>query len=192
MSKQGQGILVKWNDARGFGFLTPDEGGDDIFIHASSFASGERRPRQGDRIIYTLDENSERRRAKTSRYPGLSARQLRYLGFILAGIGSGLVISQAAGLIRLGFVTNAYLIVSLITFAAYWADKKRAEEDMWRIAETSLHVMAILGGWPGALLAQRALGHKTRKRGFQVFLWTIVSVHVAAWIFWFTYGRYNH
>ncbi len=189
MSKERHGILVKWNDPRGFGFATPDGGGEDVFVHASSFASGERRPKQGDRIIFVVDSETNRPRAKNTRYPGLSARQLQYLGFILAGGGSGVLICQALGLIRLGWAASLYLFMSLLTFAAFWADKKRAEEDMWRIAESSLHVMAMLGGWPGALLAQRALAHKTRKASFHAFLWTIVAVHAAAWTYWFMYGR---
>ncbi|SJM91388.1 Cold-shock protein (fragment) [Crenothrix polyspora] len=50
---------------------------------------------------------------------------------------------------------------------------------MWRIPEKSLHTLELLGGWPGALLAQRTLRHKNRKPSYQVVFWLIVGLHVA-------------
>ena len=74
--------------------------------------------------------------------------------------------------------------LSLLTFALYCFDKRAAIRSTRRTPEISLHVLAILGGWPGALLAQRIFRHKTGKTGFQLmFLITvIVNVSVMAWL----------
>ena len=39
-----QGKIAKWNDERGFGFISPFEGGDSVFVHISSFPPSDRRP----------------------------------------------------------------------------------------------------------------------------------------------------
>src|SRR5690606_34065621 len=52
-----------------------------------------------------------------------------------------------------------YLIASAIAFVAYALDKSAAKNGTWRTSESTLHVLAIAGGWPGALLAQQLLRH---------------------------------
>jgi uncharacterized membrane protein YsdA (DUF1294 family) len=69
------------------------------------------------------------------------------------------------------------LALSIVAFLACRSDKRRAEAGQWRIPETTLHLLALLGGWPGAFLAQRAYRHKTAKPSFQVVFWLIVLVH---------------
>ena len=75
--------------------------------------------------------------------------------------------------------------MSVVAFAAYGIDKEQARRAGRRIPEKQLHVLAILGGWPGALLGQRVFRHKTRKTRFQLMFWLCVVVHVgtAAWLF---------
>lgn len=84
-----------------------------------------------------------------------------------------------------------YLLASVVTLAAYWLDKRAAAKGRWRTREKTLHGLAVAGGWPGALLGQRLLRHKTRKRGFQFVTWTIVLAHVAVWggVVWRVWGR---
>jgi uncharacterized membrane protein YsdA (DUF1294 family) len=71
----------------------------------------------------------------------------------------------------------------LITFASYGADKAQAAVQGRRVPEQALHVMSLLGGWPGALLAQQHFRHKTRKARFQALFWGTVLAHVVvlAW-----------
>ena len=74
-----------------------------------------------------------------------------------------------------------YAVMSALAFALYAADKRRAERGAWRISEATLHAVEMLGGWPGALLAQRIIRHKRRKPAYMLVFWAIVIVHVAAW-----------
>jgi uncharacterized membrane protein YsdA (DUF1294 family) len=69
------------------------------------------------------------------------------------------------------------MVFSAITFFAYRSDKRRAELGEWRIPESTLHLAELIGGWPGAFLAQRQFHHKTSKTSFQVVFWVIVLVH---------------
>jgi uncharacterized membrane protein YsdA (DUF1294 family) len=68
-------------------------------------------------------------------------------------------------------------MVSLFGYVMYMADKNRARSGDWRVAEQMLHLLELLGGWPGAFVAQRRLRHKCSKMGYQAVFWTIVLMH---------------
>ena len=71
------------------------------------------------------------------------------------------------------------LILSIVTFVLYWLDKRRAVRGGRRVPESTLQLLAFLGGWPGALLGQRRLRHKTKKTPFLILFWFLVAAHVA-------------
>ncbi|MDR9778129.1 cold shock domain-containing protein, partial [Rhizobium hidalgonense] len=56
-----QGILKQWNIEKGFGFIRPDDGGKDIFIHISTFPKDGVAPRLGEKIRYDIsaDQNGK-------------------------------------------------------------------------------------------------------------------------------------
>lgn len=86
------------------------------------------------------------------------------------------------------WVAVVYGTGSLITGFAYASDKRSARSGEWRTPEETLHWLEMLGGWPGALIAQRLLHHKTRKGSFQFNYWCIVLAHLGLWT-WLIAGR---
>lgn len=83
-----------------------------------------------------------------------------------------------------------YLALSALTFAVYAIDKAAARANRQRTPEKTLHVLAVLGGWPGALIAQEWLRHKSIKPAFRAVFWVTVAVNVAAFLFLASpYGR---
>src|SRR5579885_3089924 len=70
-------------------------------------------------------------------------------------------------------------VTSLASFAAYGLDKRRAVVGGRRVPERTLHLLALLGGWPGAILGQRHFRHKTRKLPFLFAFWAVVVLHAA-------------
>jgi uncharacterized membrane protein YsdA (DUF1294 family) len=80
------------------------------------------------------------------------------------------------------YVALAYVavvaIMSFVTFIAYGFDKRRARTDGRRVPEKTLHLMALFGGWPGALMGQRIFRHKTQKLSFRIVFWLCVAIHV--------------
>ena len=78
------------------------------------------------------------------------------------------------------WIPVSYCLLSLITFLLYGIDKRNAIKSRWRISEKTLQVFALLGGWPGALLAQQAFRHKTQKRSFIFVLWLAIFINVVA------------
>lgn len=80
-------------------------------------------------------------------------------------------------------VALVYLVMSAIAYGTYALDKSAARAGRRRTPEKTLHLMALLGGWPGALVAQRRLRHKSSKPAFLVMFWLTVATNLAllAW-----------
>jgi uncharacterized membrane protein YsdA (DUF1294 family) len=83
-------------------------------------------------------------------------------------------------------VLALYLFASITTFFLYGFDKSAAGRNEWRTKESTLHLFALVGGWPGALAAQRLLRHKSAKNSFQVTYWATVLLNSAACIWLMT------
>ena len=80
-----------------------------------------------------------------------------------------------------------YLAASAASIVVYAIDKSAARHDRWRVSERTLHLLAIIGGWPGALVAQQVFHHKSRKPSFQAaFLLTVVLNCALLLWFWST------
>ncbi|MGK0240123.1 MAG: uncharacterized membrane protein YsdA (DUF1294 family) [Candidatus Pelagisphaera sp.] len=76
-------------------------------------------------------------------------------------------------------VIGYFVGISVLTYAFYWWDKRRAKSGGRRTREMTLHLFELIGGWPGAWLGQRKLRHKTSKRSYQIVFWIIIIVHQA-------------
>jgi uncharacterized membrane protein YsdA (DUF1294 family) len=79
-----------------------------------------------------------------------------------------------------------YAMASVAAAIAYRLDKSAAERDAWRISERMLHFLGLIGGWPGALVAQEVFRHKSRKLSFRFVFWTTVALNCFAltWLAW--------
>ena len=83
------------------------------------------------------------------------------------------------GLSPIIWLAGMYVVMSLVTLGVYAADKSAARRGRRRARERTLHTLELLGGWPGALVAQQLLRHKRRKWSFFLVTWLIAAVHVA-------------
>ncbi|WNC70090.1 DUF1294 domain-containing protein [Thalassotalea nanhaiensis] len=77
-----------------------------------------------------------------------------------------------------------YVVLSIITMIMYGWDKKAAEKGHWRTPELTLQLLALIGGWPGAVWAQQKFRHKSRKLSFRIQLWLMIIFNVSAFV-WF-------
>ncbi|SDF62522.1 MULTISPECIES: DUF1294 domain-containing protein [unclassified Duganella] len=77
------------------------------------------------------------------------------------------------------WLASFYGVASVACFIAYALDKSAAIERRQRISERTLLLLGLFCGWPGALLAQRMLRHKSSKTSFLLKFWLTVLVNVA-------------
>ncbi|WP_275401833.1 DUF1294 domain-containing protein [Sphingorhabdus pulchriflava] len=71
---------------------------------------------------------------------------------------------------------TALIGINFVTFAAFGIDKMKAEAGRWRIAESTLLMIALAGGSPGAYAGRAIFRHKTRKQPFSVQLHGIAAL----------------
>ena len=181
-----QGRITLWKDDKGFGFITPDGGGEQVFVHISSFSNRQRRPEGNEIVTYEPKVDGKgRAQAKAVAFAGErptpSAQPgRRNIPPIFAVCFLVLVVvAVLAGRLPVA-VLALYLVASFVTFFAYALDKSAAKKNQWRTQESTLHLFSLIGGWPGALAAQRLLRHKSAKASFQATFWVTVVLNCGA------------
>ena len=176
-----KGTITKWNGDKGFGFITPNTTGKQVFIHISAFNNRSRRPEINQEVTYSLttDKNG-RTRAEKATLPGDKLHRNGEFSLIIA-VAFLCVTSLFAitGKIPLS-VLVIYLAGSIITFVVYAFDKSAAQRGEWRTSEGTLHLLSLVGGWPGAIFAQQKLRHKSKKQEFRFVFWITVLLNVGA------------
>lgn len=98
----------------------------------------------------------------------------------------GLIVAANLALLP-WWLPGLYLLLSFVTFAVYDIDKKASIQGQWRTPEFRLQLFALMGGWPGALLAQNLLRHKSNKNSFLRFFWLMTLLNLGAF-FWFVFA----
>lgn len=221
------GTIVRWVDARGFGFIRCPSTPAEVFFHVRDFRGaqppsvglavvfdeihlGGKGPRamaveaihasarptasQATHALSTPRAASARRAAPCQAAGDNNQAQgaeptpvgltvaLALIFLWTVGIAWGLWTGRLPGP-----VLFAAPLLNLATFYAYWKDKYAAQRRRWRTQEDTLHLLSLLGGWPGAWAAQQVLRHKSRKTRFRITYWGTVALNslgLALWLVW--------
>lgn len=191
MKLQVKGKISKWNVEKGFGFITPTSGGKQVFVHVKAIKRRHQRPQLGQVVSYSVGQDKLGRVCATDvTYVGQQQESSRRIGQKIATVTFATLFFAVLSIFTFAFqfiplfIIPLYAAASAITFIAYAIDKSAAQNGRWRTAEATLHTLALFGGWPGALLAQQTLRHKTRKVEFQwIFRSTVIlNVAISAWL----------
>lgn len=190
---QKEGKITSWNDGRGFGFLTPKNGEKRVFFHIKAFKNHENRPKPGQNVHFEMSRDSKGRlcaknvvlMTENDDFSSISLgkRSLSIIGSLVFVS----VLGIAAFFVPTKTLLPVYIVgISVVTFIIYAVDKAAAMSGSWRIPEKTLHLLALAGGWPGALIAQQTIRHKSSKPSFQAVFWVTVALNCAAIVYFFT------
>jgi len=182
-----QGKIVKWNEAKGFGFVMPTRGNQAVFVHVRGFSSRQRRPLENSLVSYALGSDAKGRCCAVNvRFADEKSSTIELKISVLPMLLALLFVALLMGVVLAGsvppIISILYLVMSLVAFLAYALDKSAAEAGRWRIQENTLHIFGLAGGWPGAIFAQQLLRHKSSKREFQTTFWLTVMLNGGALI----------
>lgn len=178
---RNQGTLTSWNDEKGFGFITPDDASRQVFVHINSFSNRRRRPELNQAVNYTLSSDSKGRPCAASVSFADERRKSGIGSFVIALLFLAAVAVVSFHLNKIPrLIFWLYVVASLLTFIMYAKDKSAAKKGSWRTPESTLHLLALLCGWPGALIAQQTLRHKSKKQSFRFVFWTTVLLNCGA------------
>lgn len=177
-----RGKIAKWNDEKGFGFIAPSAGGNQVFMHIKALPRGSKRPQVGADVDFEVVKDSQGRlRAENVRLVGTSPSLSPAMKAFMA---SSICLVFIAALAAQGQVPLAvlwsYLGLSALSLGLYAFDKSAAKRGGQRVPENTLHIFSLLGGWPGAMYAQQLLRHKSSKNSFRVIFWLTVIGNVSA------------
>lgn len=206
------GTVVRWEEARGVGVIRGSDTPTDVIFRGRDF---EGTPAQGLAVEY--DEvvlggrsvhatairvadaamaaaspegrrASARRPADASRRPDRQRRRgaTPVVIGIVAWFGA-LVAATVAGRLAVP-VLLALPLYNLFVFFLYWHNRHARSRGATHIPEDALHVLAALGGWPGAWLAQRLLRYQPATAWFHRAFWIAVGVNVAWLAGWLLLG----
>ncbi|PMM44811.1 DUF1294 domain-containing protein [Vibrio splendidus] len=179
-----KGKIIEWNDDKGYGFISSLGGELKVFIHASSVHHSRRRPALNDNVMFEVKEDSKGRfNAQNVVIEGANGFPFTLLfgfSFLVAACASIVVFDGVLILIP------AYLVLSLLTYLMFSWDKQAAQKGNWRTPEKTFHLLSLFGGWPGALLAQFQLRHKSRKQPFKFILWVTIILNICGFIWLLT------
>lgn len=166
-----------------FGFITPKNGGKSVFLHINDFSKKHKRPGQGRSVIYSLSKDKRGRICATDVYPQYGREEVtkadgQKIVSLFISIGFIFVVVMLVLFNKLPtIIIGLYLVVSALTFILYAKDKSAAQSGKWRTSEGTLHLFSLVGGWPGAAIAQSHLRHKSKKVSFRVGYWITVFVN---------------
>ena len=189
---QALGRISQWDAAKGLGFVEAQTDGAKLLLRRADLSGRLRAlgPRVGEPVRFVAVQSGGQRRAtqvQSTAPPPVPQGQARARRPRAASSTGLLVIPAFAlvlGMLHLTWplprpVPLLYGALSMAMFIVYaidkWASKREGQS---RVAENSLHLIALMGGWPGALLAQHILHHKTSKPAFLRTTWAMVAANI--------------
>ena len=82
------------------------------------------------------------------------------------------------------YLLNYLVLINVITFIVYGIDKLKAKKGRWRIPESTLLLLAIIGGSIGAWYGVKVWHHKTLHKKFTYGIPLILMIQIGLCLYW--------
>jgi uncharacterized membrane protein YsdA (DUF1294 family)/cold shock CspA family protein len=174
-----QGYIIHFNEEKGYGFIGSDEYEENIFVHITQVKNADELS-QGQAVEFSI-EKTKKGLAAINVIAG-KKRYSPYLIFGFIALLSTLAIFTYVSQ-HLQILISYFIAINTTTFVLYGYDKLISSGERLRVPELILQILALVGGSPAALMAQKFFRHKTIKGSFQIVYWIIVIGQVGI-VFW--------
>lgn len=169
-----QGIIINYNEEKGYGFIKTSVYEENVFVHIKEVKNA-KELEVGQSVTFEV-VNNPKGLAAINVSAGAKAKS----PYVTFGIAS-LILIMALFTVTTNYIQPliAYLVaINLTTFVLYGYDKFISSTEKLRVPELNLQILALLGGSPSALMAQKFFRHKTIKGTFQIVYWVIVVLQI--------------
>lgn len=180
-----KGILTTWNDDKGYGFITPVGEKKEIFVHISEYQGY---PLLNDRVSFTLSKDKSGRDCAINTIKFDVAKltsqikktnHISTFSILIITIFLLLLFYLIQDKKIATYIIIYYILIGIFTFYTYSKDKDFSQDGNWRVSEKRLHLLSMMGGWLGALIAQDKLNHKSSKKRFKIFFLITIMLNIA-------------
>ncbi|EEX33350.1 MULTISPECIES: DUF1294 domain-containing protein [Vibrio] len=162
-----QGTISEWHDTKGYGYISVDDQEAQIKFHLCDLEAYGHPPRISERVQFRLAKDAQGgiRAVNVERQVVFNFSLSIAIWFFTTLVASVFLLDYPP----LSFVL--YIALSTIAYMVYALDKHALHTGGWRVPSLTFHVLNIVGGWPGALLAQSVLHHKYNDIGYKSLFW---------------------
>lgn len=176
------GKISEWNDAKGYGFITVDNYQGKIFFHITDVHGHGQRPKVNEAVHFTLTKEPDGSlRAVNIERPLVYGFSLALSVWFITVLFASVYLVDYPPIIVL-----FYILISAITYAVYAFDRSAMRNGEWRVSEWLLHALSLLGGWPGALMAQSLLRYKIIEQPFRMIFWLTALANFSVFLYTLT------
>ncbi len=173
------GTISEWNAEKGYGFITLSGQSKRIFFQLSDVSNREHLPKVDEYVRFELTKDVY----GTVRATHVQ-RPATFNFSVALAVWFTTVLCSSVYLFDYSVIACVfYFLVSSITYAVYAFDKSAEQAGSWRVPTFTLYLLALIGGWPGALLAQSFLYHRYHDDTFKLIFWlmTIINFSTYCW-----------
>lgn len=190
-----KGEITYWNEKKGYGFISVDDFEKNIYFHINSYAYKNRRPQKGDKVALFLSGEKTEKKEKDENSSFSAARVVARENQNLLYSSDYCDIPSKSSWLEIGFyfsaaffyfgilfffspiVASISLGLSLISFWGIYYDKIASITRQYRIPNATIYLAAILGAWPGILIARTVYKHKIKVQRFVVFFSASITIN---------------
>ncbi len=176
-----QGKIINYNSEKGYGFIYSDKYAENIFVHKSDIRNADELF-QGQNVEFQI-KKTKKGLSAVSVEAGAKQQSPYFIFGIISAIMSVAIFTYFYIYEPIQPIISYLIAINISTFLLYGYDKLISSGDQLRVPEWNLHALALLGGSPAGLMAQKFFRHKTVKGSFQLVYWVIVVVQVGL-IYW--------
>lgn len=178
------GHITSWDEEQGTGHIKMTNGLELILVHKHEFRNHQTPPQLNQEVSFILSKDNTGKfiAQNVLRYedklPSTSNIRVALIFSITALFLFSVMIFTKLPAEKAAIILVNYFLISTVTFKAYKIDRTFLLEHIGSLPESTLHFLSLLGGWPGAMLAQEILQHKIHDRGFKTLFWLTIFINI--------------